>query len=117
MQDLQYILGIGFSASDITRTIFISFIFAMFARKKSNLWYLALIALGFDRVVWPIIGMASTGAELQTIYASLGAMVKTFTDDLGIYIVRYLGLFVMINSFIWVRLRVNPVAAKKTVPA
>lgn len=113
MQDLEYILGIGFSAADLPRAIFISFLFAMFVRKNSNIWLFALLALVVDRFIWPITGMATSGAELQSIYASIGAIFKTFVDDLGIYIVRYIGLFAMMNGFIWLRMRVNSLSGGK----
>ena len=59
-----------------------------------------LVALFADRIVWPIVGMALSGSDIQSIYASIGAITQTFVDDLGLYAVRYLGLTIMIAAFI-----------------
>ena len=107
MQDLQYIIGIGFSGADLPRAIILAFLFAMFARGESNLWKVGLLALLIDRTVWPIAAMGSSGADIQSIYAALGAMFKTFVDDLGIYIVRYIGLVLMIGGFRWLRASIH----------
>ncbi len=113
MQDLQYILGIGFSGADIGRAILMAFVFAMYAKKDTNIWQIGLIALLIDRTVWPIVGMAVSGAEVHAIYASIAALFKTFLDDLGIYIVRYLGIVVMIAGFVGVRTGVHKYMPKK----
>lgn len=107
MEDLEYILGIGFSGADLPRAAILAFVFAMFAKRDTNIWIYAMFALVIDRVVWPIAAMGASGADVQSIYASIGAMFKTFIDDLGIYIVRYMGLVVMIAAFIWFRARVH----------
>ncbi|MBT8471411.1 MAG: hypothetical protein HKN14_02860 [Marinicaulis sp.] len=117
MQDLQYIIGIGFTAADLPRAILIAFLFAMFAKKSTNIWLVAFYALVIDRTIWPITGMASSGADIQSIYASIAALFKTFLDDLGIYIVRYVGLVVMIKGFVWLRTSVNKFAPKKSKAA
>lgn len=113
MEDLQYIFGIGFSGADVGRAVLLAFIFAMYAKKESNLWRLALIALFIDRTIWPITAMAISGAEIHAIYASIAALFKTFVDDLGVYIVRYLGLVVMISGFIGLRGAVHKYLPKK----
>lgn len=107
MQDLQYILGIGFSGADIPRAIILAFLFAMFAKRNTNIWQVGLLALLIDRTVWPIAEMGASGAELQSIYAAISAMFKTLIDDLGIYIVRYAGLVVMIGGFRWMRASIH----------
>ena len=103
MEDLQYILGIGFSGSDLPRAIIIAFILAMFARRNANVWIYGFIALFIDRMVWPIAAMASAGAEPAVVLSSFGALFQTLRDDLGIYFVRYIGLVVMMLSFRWLR--------------
>jgi hypothetical protein len=103
MQDLQYIVGIGFSGADLPRAIILAFLFAMFAKGETNLWKLGLLALLIDRTVWPIAAMGSSGAEIQSIYGAIGGMFKSFGNDLGIYIVRYIGLVLMIGGFRWIR--------------
>lgn len=107
MEDLEYILGIGFSGADMPRAVILAFVFAMFAKRDTNIWIYATFALVIDRLVWPIAAMGASGADLQSIYASIGAVFKTFVDDLGVYIVRYMGLVVMITAFIWLRARVH----------
>ena len=103
MEDLQYIVSIGFSGADLPRAIILAFLFAMFAQGNGNIWKVALLALLIDRTVWPIAAMGSSGADIQSIYAALNGMVRTLKDDLGIYIVRYVGLVVMIGGFRWLR--------------
>jgi len=117
MDDLQYIIGIGFSGADLPRAIILAFLFAMFAKKDTNIWKASLLALLIDRTVWPIAAMGAAGADIQSIYASIAALFKTFFDDLGIYIVRYIGLVLMMSGFIWMRVRIHKFLPKKGKPA
>lgn len=117
MEDLNYIVSLGFSGGDLPRAIILSFLFAMAARKEGNIWRLGLYALIIDRAIWPLIAMAATGADIHSIYASIGALFKTFFDDLGIYIVRYAGIVSMIGAFRWARSRMHRPATKKSKPA
>lgn len=118
MQDLSYILGIGFSGADIWRALIIAFFIAVMVGKKRSVWFLGFIALIADRVVWPIIEMGVAGAGIHSIYASIAALGQTFLDDLGLYVVRYLGLTIMIAGFIAGRARLHAlVGAKKAKPA
>lgn len=114
MEDLQYIIGIGFSGADLVRAVVLSFLFAMFAKRDTNIWHFALFALLIDRTVWPIASMASSGADFPSILASVKALFTTFLDDLGIYIVRYLGLVVMINGFIAMRAGIHKMLPGKS---
>jgi hypothetical protein len=113
MEDLQYIIAIGFSGADLPRAIILSFLFAMFAKKDTNLWRMALLALLIDRTIWPIAAMGASGADVQSIYASIAALFKTFFDDLGIYIVRYIGLVLMISGFVWLRTGIHRLIPNK----
>jgi len=117
MSDLQYIISIGFSGADLPRAIILAFLFAMFAKKDTNIWRAALLALLIDRTIWPIAAMGASGADIQSIYASIGAIFKTFLDDLGIYIVRYIGLVLLISGFVWLRASVHKMIPKKGKPA
>ena len=117
MQDLQYIIGIGFSSADLPRAIILTFLFAMFAKRDTNIWQVGLLALLIDRTVWPIAAMGASGADVQSIYAAVGAMFKTLIDDLGVYIVRYLGLVLMIGGFRWLRAKLHQFLPGKTAHA
>ncbi len=117
MEDLEYIVSIGFSGADLPRAVILAFLFAMFARKDTNVWVYALFALLIDRTVWPIAAMGASGADIQAIYASIGAIFETFVDDLGFYFVRYMGLVLMILGFSWVRTRVHQLAPGKAAHA
>ena len=118
MDDLEYIVGIGFSGADLPRAIILAFIFAMFAKRDTNIWAYAMFALLIDRTVWPIAAMGAAGADIQSIYASIAAIFKTFKNDLGIYIVRYMGLVLLITGFRWVRTGVHRVMpGKNPAPA
>lgn len=107
MDDLSYIIGLGFSGADIWRALIIAFFLAMILGRKRSVWLIAFIALFIDRIIWPIAGMALSGAELQSLYASIGAIVQTLGDDLGMYLVRYLGLTIMIAAFVETRARIH----------
>jgi hypothetical protein len=107
MEDLKDIVSLGFSGGDIARALIIAFTLAILPRKKRSSWFLGAIAIIIDRLVWPISGMALAGSNIHSIYASIGALGKTFVDDLGLYVVRYLGLVVMIAFFIMVRANIN----------
>lgn len=117
MDDLQYILGIGFSGTDIARAFVLAFFLALVVGAKRSIWLLGLIALVIDRLVWPIAQQAGSGAGIHTIYASIGALGQTFVDDLGLYLVRYLGLVIMIGVFRKFRSQVQGVAAPKKAAA
>jgi hypothetical protein len=119
MEDLRYILGIGFSGADILRAVVIAFFLAMLFGRKRSAWVLALFALLFDRLVWPMAGMAISGSGIQSIYGSIGALASTFVDDLGLYTVRYFGLAILIAAFCGLRMRVHALAPSgpKKAPA
>lgn len=118
MEDLKTIISLGFSGADVTRALIIAFTLAILPRKKRSSWLLGAIALVIDRLVWPISGMALAGSDIHSIYASIGALGRTFIDDLGLYVVRYLGLVVMIAAFMAVRANINArLAPPKAKPA
>lgn len=103
MEDLKDIISLGFSGGDVIRAVLITFAIAILTRKKRSTWALGALALVIDRLVWPIGGMALAGSDIHSIYASIAALGKTLVDDLGLYVVRYLGLVVMIALFIALR--------------
>lgn len=107
MEDLKDIISLGFSGADVARALILAFALAILPRKKRSCWFLGAIALVIDRLVWPIAGMSIAGADIHSIYASIGALGKTFVDDLGLYVVRYLGLVVMIAAFLALRTKLN----------
>lgn len=113
MEDLNYIVGIGFSGADLPRAVILSFLFAMFAQANSNIWKAGLLALLIDRTVWPIAAMGASGAELQSIYAAIAGMARSFTDDLGVHMVRYIGLVLMIGGFRQLRASIHSMTPKK----
>jgi hypothetical protein len=118
MEDLNYILGLGFSGADVWRAIIVAFFLAMLAGKKRSIWFVGFIALLIDRIAWPILGMAISGADVQSIYASIGGMFQTFIDDIGLYVVRYLGLTIMIAAFVAGRAKIHTLKPmKKAKPA
>lgn len=107
MEDLRHIIALGFSGSDVAQALLITFTIAICFKKRRSAWFLGAVALLIDRIVFPIGGMAMAGADIHSIYASIGALQKTFVDDLGLYVVRYLGLVVMIAGFMAFRNSVN----------
>lgn len=114
MEDLSYIIGLGFSGSDVWRAIIISFFAAMLVRKQRKAWTMTFWALLVDRCIWPLLDMSFSGASEEAIGASFTAMMETFSMDLGLYVVRFAGLFVMINVFVQMRKRIHkPLMDKK----
>ena len=103
MEDLKDIISLGFSGGDVIRAFLITFAIAIIVRKKRSSWFLGAIALIIDRLIWPIAGMGLAGSDIQSIYASIAALGKTFVDDLGVYVVRYVGLTMMIALFVFLR--------------
>ena len=117
MEDLGYILNLGFSGTDVWRAVTLSFVLGMFVSRKRPIYVLAFWALIIDRVIWPIGAQASAGAELHTIYASIGALFQTFVDDIGLYLVRYLGIITMMGIFVFMRMRIHKPYMKKMNPS
>ncbi|MFN0023735.1 MAG: hypothetical protein ACKVS5_07535 [Parvularculaceae bacterium] len=99
MEDLKDIIALGFSGTDVAQALVLTFTIAILLKKKRSAWFLGAIALLIDRLVFPIGGMAAAGADIHSIYASIGAMGKTFIDDIGLYAVRYVGLVILIALF------------------
>lgn len=117
MKDLNYIISLGFSGADVLPAVIIAFLLAMFVRKGSPVWKMALIALFADRIIWPIFSQALAGADIHTIYASIAALFTSFPQDAGVYVVRFFGLLVMIALFASIRQRIHKAAPKKAKPA
>lgn len=118
MKDLEYIVSLGFSGGDVWQAVALAFFLAMIASKDPGAWRLGLLALFIDRFVWPIAAQAAAGAEIHTIYASIGAFFSTFPENLGVYTVRYLGLTIMIALFIEARRRLHQTgSSRKAKPA
>ena len=55
MEDLSYIIGLGFSGSDIWRAVTIAFFAAMMVRNSRQVALTAAWALLVDRVIWPLL--------------------------------------------------------------
>ena len=107
MNDLSYILGLGFSGADIWRAVIIAFFVAMLLGGRRNVWVLGFVALMADRLIWPIVGMGLAGSGIHSVYASIAAIGQTFFDDLGLYVVRYFGLTIMVAGFVAGRARIH----------
>lgn len=107
MNDLLYIISLGFSGSDVWRALICAFFTAMLVNKRAGLWAMAGVALFVDRLVWPVIEQAFSGAKTETLYASVGAMFTTLLPNLGLYVVRYLGLIILIALFLEARKRLH----------
>lgn len=103
MEDLSYIVTLGFSGSDVGRAVLIAFLLGMFVNSKRPVFMLTVIGFLIDQVIWPIAGQATSGAEAQTVAASFGAMMSSLPQNLGVYAVRFVGLFVLIAAFAFTR--------------
>ena len=119
MQDLLYIFELGFSGSDVWRAVICAFFTAMLVSKKTGVWAMGAVALFVDRLVWPVMEQAFAGAGMTSIYGSIGGVFLSLEDNVGIYLVRYLGLIIMIALFLQIRKRLHgePAPAKKPAAA
>ena len=108
MQDFLYIIQLGFSGADVAQAITVSFFVAMlFASKGYNLWRVALIALLVDRIGWPLTVMLFSGTDAGVIAGSFSGLAHSLVDNLGYYVVRYLGLAILVGCFAWGRSRIH----------
>ena len=107
MQDLLTILELGFSGSDVWRAVICAFFTAMLVSKKAGAWAMGGVALLVDRLVWPVMEQAFAGATTKALYGSVGGVFLTLGDNLGLYLVRYLGLVIMIALFLILRKRIH----------
>ena len=117
MEDLNYIISLGFSGADIPRALIISFFIAMMFAPQNTMWRLGFVALAVDKLAWPIVAQAAAGAGMETLFESLKAIVISVPDDLGVYLVRYFGLTVLIGLFAAARARIHMLAPAKKAAA
>jgi len=116
MQDLTYIISLGFSGSDLWRAVIIAFFAAMIVTKKRNVAVMGLWALVIDRLFWPLTGMWFGGADSMILSDTVSGMLQTLNLDLGLYLVRYAGLVTMIALFAHMRKRVHAPRLAKVKP-
>lgn len=91
MDDLQYILNIGFAGSDFWRAIWIGLAASLIATRKFRPWKVGILAFTVDRI-WPYYSMHLHGYEFDAIWASVWAAIMTLPQDITFYIIRYLGI-------------------------
>ncbi|MEL6506916.1 MAG: hypothetical protein AAGL18_04600 [Pseudomonadota bacterium] len=107
MDDLVYILNLGFSGSDLWRAIIIAFFAAMLVSKTRPVAIMGAWALLVDRLIWPLTGMWLAGADSVIMTDTVSGMMQSLNLDLGLYLVRYAGLLVMIGAFAHLRRRIH----------
>ncbi|MEM1397870.1 MAG: hypothetical protein AAGH38_10555 [Pseudomonadota bacterium] len=117
MEDLSYIVGLGFSGTDIYRALIITFLMAMLLSPAHSMWKLGIIALVIDKIIWPLSSQGVAGADASEITGSVQGLMSTFVDDLGVYAVRYVGLTVLIGAFSEFRRRLHAIAPSKKATA
>ena len=117
MEDLNYIVSLGFSGADLPRALILAFFMAMLFAPKQSIWRLGVVALLIDKLIWPLVSQAIAGASVSSVFASLGAIVQSVDQDLAIYVVRYFGLTVMIGFFSSFRGWVHTVIPASKAPA
>ncbi len=107
MDDLINIINLGFSGSDVWRGVICAFFSAMLVNKKAGVWGMGVVALLIDRLIWPVAEQSFLGAKPETLIASVSGVFQTLPDNAGLYLVRYLGLVVMISIFLQLRKRLH----------
>ena len=117
MEDLSYIIGLGFSGSDIPRALIIAFFMAMLFAPQHSMWKLGFAALAVDKIAWPLVSQAAAGKGFDVLLNTLQNIGASAVDDLGIYVVRYFGLTVLIGLFTAFRARLHAFAPAKKATA
>lgn len=107
MDDLITIINLGFSGSDVWRGVICAFFTAMLVNKRAGAWAMGIVALVIDRLVWPVTEQSLLGAKPETLIASVSGVFETLPDNAGLYLVRYLGIVVMISLFLQLRKRLH----------
>ena len=54
-----------------------------------------------------------TGVQTCALSISIAGLAKGFNNDIGIYIVRYIGMVLMIGGFRWLRASIHNLSPKK----
>jgi len=96
MDDLAYILGLGFTPADAARAISIALFCSLFMRQYVESWRFAAIAFSTDRV-WAIVSMAFAGHDAGAVASAFFANIMAIPSDLGIYAVRFVGIFLAVS--------------------
>ncbi|MBI1393102.1 MAG: hypothetical protein GC152_10215 [Alphaproteobacteria bacterium] len=117
MEDLSYIIGLGFSGADVYRALIIAFFMSMLFAPQHSMWKLGVAALLIDKIVWPLVAQSVSGAGMDEVGGSLQGIASSFVDDLGVYVVRYFGLTVLIGMFSEFRTRLHQFAPPKKAAA
>ncbi|MEL6360711.1 MAG: hypothetical protein AAFR21_06465 [Pseudomonadota bacterium] len=117
MEDLMYILELGFSGSDLSRAIILAFFIAIMFSHNRSIWTLGAGGLLIDRIMWPLVEQSLSGAEPGTVMESFTSIIGALGDDLGVYVIRYLGIVIMIGLFREARVRLHHMMPAKKAAA
>lgn len=96
MDDLNYILSLAFSGSDLTRALWLGFIGSLLCSSKIPPFRMWIIVMLIDRT-WPFLTMGFSGYGAQEIAAAMGFAIKNLSHDALPLILRAGGLYMMIN--------------------
>ncbi|MEM8986337.1 MAG: hypothetical protein AAGC95_06390 [Pseudomonadota bacterium] len=96
MEDLNYIVGMGFTSADGIRAVIIALIVSQMMQKYAQVWTYTGIAFGFDRML-PFLLMITDGRDLGYVGDRFWDMVMGMPEDLGVLSIRFMGMMIIIS--------------------
>lgn len=91
MEDLIYIISIGFAGSDIVRALWIGLLASLLVSTRLPPWRMSVVAFMIDRI-WPFYAMSLAGHDQEVVLAAVYGTFATAPQDLAYYAIRFLGL-------------------------
>ncbi|MEM1409258.1 MAG: hypothetical protein AAGG79_00760 [Pseudomonadota bacterium] len=112
MEQLLYVLSLGFSGSDAARAAMLLLIGALFVTKRFRPWRMTLLLLFID-VVWPYAALTFQGAGAGTLEAALKSPMNIHEDAVVGFLVRAAGFYVILRGTFSLRRRLQETFPEK----
>lgn len=97
MEQLLYVLSLGFSGSDAARAVVLVLMGALFVTKRFPPWRMVLLLLLID-LAWPYAGMLRGGSGLREIEFAIRAVFVHWQDALAGFLVRAAGFYIFVRG-------------------
>lgn len=91
MDELTYIISIGFAGSDISRALWIGLCASLLVSRRLPPWRVTVVAFMIDRS-WPFYAMHLAGHPQDVVMAAVYGTFATMPQDIAYYAIRFLGL-------------------------
>lgn len=97
MDELLYVISLGFSGSDVGRAMLLVLIGALFVTRRFLPWKMTLVVLVIDQA-WPYLSLlAETGNHALVAQSFRGQMMR-WEDNLAPFLVRWAGLYILLRG-------------------